>query len=177
MNPTATVYGRALYTLAQEEGVETPMLQQLETLRDCFSREPAFLRLLAAPELPKEERRGIVDSCFRGRAHPYVVNFLKLLLDKGNIPCFGDCVRDYRARYNETRGILPVTAVTAVPLNGEQRNALTEKLARLTGKTICLENRVDPACLGGVRLDYGGVRVDGTLARGLELLYKRIIWN
>ena len=45
---------------------------------------------------------------------------------------------------------------------------LSAKLSRLTGKTIELVNRVDSACIGGVRLDYDGKRVDGSVANRLE---------
>ena len=61
-----------------------------------------------------------------------------------------------------------MTAVTAVALTQEQHARLTEKLTQLTGKTVELENKVDPAVLGGVRLDYDGKRVDGTVQSRLD---------
>ena len=63
---------------------------------------------------------------------------------------------------------MPVRAVTAVPLTQTQTQKLREKLEKLTGKTVELENRVDPECLGGVRLDYNGMRVDGTVQNRLD---------
>ena len=38
----------------------------------------------------------------------------------------------------------------------------------MTGKHINLENRVDPECLGGVRLDFDGKCLDGTIAHRLK---------
>ena len=38
----------------------------------------------------------------------------------------------------------------------------------MTGKTILLANRVDPTCLGGVRLDYDGQRLDDTVSHRLD---------
>ena len=55
-------------------------------------------------------------------------------------------------------------------LDAEQKARLTEKLAAVTGKTIHLETRVDESCLGGVRLDVEGVRLDGTLKSRLDTL-------
>ena len=37
-----------------------------------------------------------------------------------------------------------------------------------TGKTIELDCRIDPETLGGVRLDFDGKQVDGTVRRRLE---------
>lgn len=170
MTQIGSVYGRALYELAKDEALSLTVLEQIRVLDDSFSREPDFLRLLAAPNLSKEERCRILDQCFHGKLHPYVLNFMKILTEKGYMRHFGDCRRAYQEMYNEDHGILVVTAVTAVALNGEQSARLQEKLSRITGKTIELVNRIDPACLGGVRLDYDGKRVDDTVAHRLDTI-------
>ena len=54
------------------------------------------------------------------------------------------------------------------PFPEKQAQALTQKLTRTTGKTIVLTNRVDPTCLGGVRLDYDGQRLDDTISHRMD---------
>ena len=49
----------------------------------------------------------------------------------------------------------------------KKKERLSQKLQAVTGKTIDLCNRVDPSCLGGVRLDYDGKRVDDTVSHRL----------
>lgn len=161
-------YGQALYDLAAEEGLTDQMLQQITVLQDAFAQEPEFVRLLASHSLSKEERCSILDNSFRGSVQPYLLNFLKILTEKGYIRHFADCCRAYRNQYNTDHGILPVSAVTAVALTPEQEQKLKGKLSQITGKTIELTNRVDPKCLGGVRLDYNGKRVDGTVQNRLN---------
>ena len=168
MTQIGSVYAQALYSLAKEEARGQEILKELLALNTGFSQEPDFLRLLAAPNLSKQERCKIVDDSFRGKVHPYVLNFMKVLTEKGYMRHFDDCCKAYQALYNEDNGILVVRAVTAVALTQTQSAGLKEKLARITGKTIELENRVDPACLGGVRLDYDGMRVDDTVSHRLE---------
>lgn len=168
MTDVGKVYGEALYSLAREEGLGEVILHQLKTLDACFSQEQDFMRLLSAPNLGKKERCGILDDSFRGKVEPYVLNFLKILTEKGYIRHFHGCVRTYRERYNQDNGILPVTAVTAAPMSDAQASKLAEKLGRITGKRISLENKLDPAVLGGVRLDYDGKRVDDTVAHRLD---------
>lgn len=168
MTEVANVYGEALYGLAKEEGLTETVLSQLKTLDGCFAQEPEYLRLLGAPNLPKAERCQILDDCFRGKVEPYVLNFLKILTEKGYIRYFSGCVASYREHYNQDNGILPVTAVTAVAMTADQQARLTDKLHRITGKHIELANRIDPTCLGGVRLDYDGKRVDDTVSHRLD---------
>ena len=170
MTQAGTVYGEALYDLAKSEQLDAEILQQLQVLQDAFREAPDFLRLLASPNLSKPERCGVLDDSFRGKLHPYVLNFLKILTEKGYPKHFPDCVEAYRAKYNENHGILPVTAVTAVALTPEQTQRLTKKLTELTGKAIDLHNRVDPDVLGGIRLDYSGKRLDDTVSHRLDAL-------
>ena len=168
MTSVGTVYAQALYSLAKDEGCSEAVLKELAVLNESFGTEPDFLRLLAAPNLSKEERCGIVDASFRGKVHPYVLNFMKILTEKGYMRHFADCCKAYQQSYNQDHGILEVTAVTAVPLTREQSSRLVAKLIKVTGKTIDLVNRVDPSCLGGVRLDYDGKRLDDTVSHRLE---------
>ena len=56
MTQVGNVYGQALYSLAKEEGISGVVLEELKVLKESFSEEPEFLRLLAAPNLTKDER-------------------------------------------------------------------------------------------------------------------------
>lgn len=167
MTAQANVYAQALYDLARDENCADTVLAELTALSESYAAEPDYVRLLSAPNLSKEERCGILDSAFRGKLHPYVLNFMKLLTEKGYMRLFRDCCESFRQTYNRDHGILEVRAVTAVALTDSQRSRLKAKLASVTGKTVCLLERVDPDCLGGVRLDYDGKRLDDTVAHRL----------
>ena len=168
MTNVAVVYAQALYDLTKDEGVSAPVLKELSVLSKSFAQEQDFVRLLSAPNLTKDERCRILDDSFRGKINPYVLNFMKILTEKGYMRYFADCCKEYRAAFNRDHGILEVCAVSAVPLSADQRERLTQKLAKVTGKTIDLQNRIDPACLGGIRLDYDGKRLDDTVSHRLE---------
>ena len=170
MTDAGSVYGQALYDLAQSEGLSEQILQELDAMRQGFSEEPEFIKLLSTPALSKQERCMILDESFRGKVQPYLLNFLKILTEKGYIRHFFHCCDAYREQYNRDHGILPVTAVTAVPLSDAQQKRLASKLETLTGKTVELHSRVDPSCLGGVRLDYDGKRVDDTVTHRLDAI-------
>ena len=170
MTQVGNVYGEALYDLARSEGLDEQILSELSVLNESFCQEPALLRLLAAPNVSKDERCQILDSSFREKVHPYVLNFLKILTEKGYPRHFLDCYNAYRVHFNADHGILPVKAVSAVALSEDQCARLCEKLQKITGKTIDLTNRVDPDVLGGVRLDYDGKRLDDTVSHRLEAI-------
>lgn len=168
MTEIANVYGGALYDLAKDENLTVQLGDELNALDQAFAQEPAFVGLLSSASLTKPERVQVIEDSFRSNFHPYVLNFLKILTEKGYIRHFPECCKVYRERYNTDNGILPVTAVTAVPMSDALRQKLADKLTAITGKTIDLSCRVDPECLGGVRLDYDGKRLDDTVSHRLD---------
>ena len=170
MTQVGSVYGEALYTLALEESITGKLLEELTVLNQAFRENPDFIRLLSSPNLSKQERCGVLDDSFRGKVHPYELNFLKILTEKGYMKHFDHCCQAFEDLYNQDNGILKVTAITAVALTPEQAKRLTGKLSRTTGKQIKLLNKVDPAVLGGVRLDYDGKRLDDTVSHRMDAI-------
>ena len=168
MTQVGSVYGEALYELACGENQQDEILEQLKALNESFRLTPEFIKLLGSHAISKQERCQVLDDSFRGKINQYLLNFLKILTEKGYMHHFTHCCQAYTRLYNEKHNILSVRAVTAVPLTDRQTEALTQKLTRMTGKTILLANRVDPTCLGGVRLDYDGQRLDDTVSHRLD---------
>ena len=83
MTKTAKTYGGALYDLAKEEALCEGLLGQLQVIAAVFEETPEYRKLLLEPSIPKEERRKLLDDAWQGRVHPYVLNFLKILTEKG----------------------------------------------------------------------------------------------
>ena len=170
MTQVGSVYGEALYELACGENQQDEILEQLKALNESFRLTPEFIKLLGSHAISKQERCQVLDDSFRGKINQYLLNFLKILTEKGYMHHFPHCCESYEKHYNEDHNILSVKAVTAVPLSGEQTERLQEKLSDMTGRKIALSNRVDPQCLGGVRLDYDGKQLNDTIAHRFQAI-------
>lgn len=168
MTEIGTVYGEALYTLCRDEGVSKIVLDELSVVEICLVQSPEFIRLLRSPALNKAERCDILQHCFHGRVQPYLLNFVKILTEKGYLRHFSDCCRTYHDCFRNDHNILIVTATTPEALNEAQSRRLTEKLSAMTGKTVHLQNRIDGALVGGIMLDYDGKRLEDTIANRLR---------
>ena len=174
MTETARMYGGSLYDLAAEEGLEERILGELESVVSILKGNADYLHLLSIPSIPKKERCALLDEAFRGQVHLYVLNFMKLLCENGTLRELPGCARAYRLRYNEAHGILEATADSAVTLTPDQVKRLHEKLEAVTGKHIDLKTKVEPAVLGGIRLDIEGTELDGTVQNRLASLGRNI---
>ena len=175
MTELAREYGDGLYALAVDEKIEQELLPQLKTLQRCFHEQPDFVRLLGNMSLSKDERVKILDSALRGQIHPYLLNFLKILCERGALGEYDGCLAAYKALYNQEHDVAEATVTTAVALDDGQRERLIEKLARMTGKTVELTEKVDAKVIGGVLLEMNGQRYDSTLKNRLKSIHEAML--
>ena len=163
----AAEYGKALFLITEEDGTTEKVIGDVKIARSVFSANPEYTQLLDTPALPKEERVALVDKAFAG-LDTGLVNLIKIITEKRISHLFGKISEEYLSLYDESRGIERVEAVTAVPLTKEQSDKLAIKLGGVTGKTVIIKNTVDPSTLGGVKLRYSGLQLDGSIKTRLE---------
>lgn len=174
MTKLEQVYGGALYELALDEGLSQAVGRELTQVTALFDGNPDYWRFLSTLSIPKAERCAALDEAFGGRIQPYLLNFLKLLCENGTIGHLKGCAQEYRRRYNEDNGIVEIRAVTAVAMSQTLRDRLKAKLEATLGKTVELQCRVDPQCMGGVLLELPGRQLDGTIRHRLDTLGKTL---
>ena len=164
---TVNEYGRALFLLT-EELLTTEAAKEDVTLADeIFKKNPDYVKLLDTPSLTKDEKLALIDGAFSG-IDESVRNLIKILCERHSVLTFGEVKRTYLSLYNESRGIEEVEAVSAVAMSEEQRLRMTEKLSAMTGKKIILKNTVSPEILGGIKLRYSGIQLDGSVRTRLD---------
>lgn len=69
---------------------------------------------------------------------------------------------------------LVAEVVSANPLTGAERDRLAAALQRIYGRALQIHAEVDPAVVGGLRVQVGGETVDGTIASRFEDARRRL---
>ncbi|HAK18448.1 MAG TPA: ATP synthase F1 subunit delta [Lachnospiraceae bacterium] len=174
MMKDSDLYGQSLYDLASSENLADDILCQMQTVRQLFTENPDYVRLLTEPSIPKKQRLALLDEAFGSDMQPYLLNFLKILVENGMVRDFGGCCRRYTALYNADRGIAQAEVTSAVPLSGQQLERLRAKLEEISGKKIQLQPKVDPSVLGGLRVSLEGKLLDGTVKGRLDDLRRKV---
>ena len=105
MTKTALLYGGSLYDLAAEENLEEKLLEESSQIRKLFWENPEYVRLLSEPSVAIKERLDMIEEAFGESADRYLVNFLKLLCERGLLGEFGGCCEAFARRFNADRGI------------------------------------------------------------------------
>ena len=144
MTQIARLYGGSMYDLAAQEQLTDTVMEQMQVIRQLFRENPDYVKLLSEPSIPKEERTKLLDEAFGKEAERYLVNFLKLLCERGILGEYGGCCEEFTRRYNMDHNIATAVVTSAVTLTDEQMAALKDKLEKISGKTVTLTQKTDP---------------------------------
>jgi F-type H+-transporting ATPase subunit delta len=177
MSNISRAYADALFEICIEENSLEEIMQQSAQLAEIMSANPEFVKLLNAPTVTKEEKTDLVDKVFSGKINKSLLNFIKVMVERKDTQEINASFADFEKLYNKHNNIEKATATTAVPMSDELKAKLVAKLNALTGKNVVLTNIVDPACLGGVILQFADVQYNDSVAGKLEILRNQLKAN
>lgn len=173
INSNAKNYGDALFMLADELKEIDIIKEDFDTLCKSIEQNPDYLKLLDTPSLSREERVVLVDKAF-GVLNKNLLNLVKILSERRLVYLVFKIQEAYITAYDEHYGIERVEAISTIPLSVEQLNKLKLKLEKVTGKTIIVTNTIDPTILGGMKLRYLGIQIDGSVKTKLDAFEKSL---
>jgi F-type H+-transporting ATPase subunit delta len=164
------LYGKAILGLAVERGQADTLLEELQELADALEKRPELGRFLGSPLVDEEDRGRAIETMFRGKASDLLVDALEIVNRKGRLGYLAAIAEGYRLEYRELNGLVDARVRTAVPLTEELRRQIQDAVARFTGKKPFLIEKVDPSLIGGVVIEVGGQKIDGSVASRLHEL-------
>ncbi len=168
MTEAAKEYGGALFALAEEEGIDEQILEDVRSVRALLEEDPGYIKLLSTVSILKSDRVALIDQAFSGNVHPYLCSFLKLLTERGHSSTILDCCDVYEKLYCEANHIIRASVISAVPLTEEQRQRLQDTLNRRTGKNVEITYEIDPSLIGGMKVTVDSMLMEDTIRARLD---------
>jgi F-type H+-transporting ATPase subunit delta len=166
-------YAVALYRLAREQGCVKELEAEYRGLLDEIDGVPDLTRFLAHPLVPALQKVETVDRAFPAISQD-LRNLLYLLIRNGREDYLGLIFGEFLDVRSRGEGTARVGVVAARRLGEDEKKELGERLARVLGRPVELEERIDPDLIGGLKIEVGGKVVDATLRAKLEGL-KRLL--
>ncbi|MHC4781110.1 MAG: ATP synthase F1 subunit delta, partial [Planctomycetota bacterium] len=105
---------------------------------------------------------------------PVLMDFVGLIVEKHRGMVLPDICETFIELYREEVGVAVAHVRCAVPLQAAQEKSLVKRISKITGKTIELDVEVNPNVLGGMTVQVGDTRFDGSLKRALDELGARM---
>lgn len=175
MSQVAKRYAEALFQLAQEKQILAEVGADLKELATVLKDNKELLTLLAAPKLSTDRKKVIVSEIF-SNAHPVVLNTLQLLIDKKRVNDVQIVAEEFQTLASSALGATDATVYSTRPLTDAENAEISSAFAKLVGKgKLNITNVIEPALIGGIRVQIGNYIYDSTVVSKLESLKRTLV--
>jgi F-type H+-transporting ATPase subunit delta len=169
----ASVYAKALFDAAQEQGAVLPVGRELGDFVAALAAPGPLRAVLANPQIETSAKVRVVGELTRD-AQPLVANTLQLLLERGRFEIVEELRAEYDALAAVEAAVVHVEVTSAVELASAIHEKIAARVTEATGRRIELQKRVDPAIVGGLVLRVGDVIVDASVRARISQLRRRL---
>jgi F-type H+-transporting ATPase subunit delta len=171
----ASRYARALLNSAKDCNAIDKMDAQLKLFLDLLKKSPQLNLALSHPAISFEDKKSFLDEIFKQTEFlPEFKNFIYLLVRKKRFYLLRiiDEIFSQRVLFLEKR--LPVSVYLPQSLSEANKKLLLKKLSEKFNKKIDLYLHIDPALIGGLKLEIGQKFFDASIKKNLELLVSQL---
>lgn len=168
-------YALALFNAAEAEDVLDQVYGDAASFAKLIEAEPGFRRFLVSQQVTSQEKKSLVIKALGDRASGLFIKFVLLLIDKKRVGSYENIEKTFEAIYEQRRGIVKVTVVTAIPLDAEMERKAKATIERRTGQTAKIIKRVDPGVIGGAIMIAGGQIIDGSIRNRLGEMRRELL--
>lgn len=171
-------YARALFETAKEHGLIDTIEADLNRVVETISQQDVVRSLWYSRSIQPSERKALIDTAFREAGiHQYVINLLKIMIDKGREESIVPLAREFAGLIDEFRGVIDVDLETSRDLGTELLEKIRRQLEVNLNRKIRLKVRVHPELIGGISVRIGDKVIDGSIAKRLYLLRQSMAGN
>jgi len=161
-------YATAVLEIANAEGDPNRLTDELYRVSRAIDTNPALRDTLADPRVPMERRHAVVAEVLEGRVTDITISLVSFLVTSGRSNELGEiAVRALSLAAAREEEVLAEVR-SAVELEPDMVERLTEKLAAVTGKRLRVTVTVDPSLIGGLVAKVGDTVFDGSVLSRLQ---------
>ncbi len=163
-------YAKALFAVALERKLLDKVRSELHDFVAHLESDPALAEFMRSPENSRAVKRKLLEKVYQDRYSAILFNFLTLVVDKGRSTLYREIYQAFNELYDRHHRKARALAITASPMDKGDLNTLQADLSKAMRLTLEIENRVDPAILGGLVLNIDGKILDASIKRQLDSL-------
>lgn len=182
--PIARPYAQAVFEMARDSNQLAAWSAVLE-LAAVAAATSGFRALLQSPTADLNALAGLLTGICReqlpdsaplsggpqaGNEAAPAANLFRLLAENRRLAALPAIAEAYEALRARAENVVDVQVASAAALDEAQQQRLVEALQKRLGKQVRLHLTLDPALLGGARLQVGDQVIDGSVSTRLEKL-------
>lgn len=168
------IYAEALLEAAKES-------KSLDTVRDEFSTfvgaieaSPDLAALLRNPQIEPASKRDALGDVLTGSTEIFR-NFVMLVAEKGRSGELEEIYTEWERLLAAEERVIAVELTTAVELSDTEAAAIVKQIEDATGRKVEATRSVDPDLIGGLVVQAGSLRLDGSVRGRLNGLREELL--
>lgn len=168
------IYAHALLDAARERGEVEPVRTDLREFAEAVESVEELRELLRNPRLDRAAKVAALRDLL-GDANELVRNFLLVVVEKGRGGEVDEIAREFDRLVSVEEGVLNVELTTAIELSDTDAKELLAQIEQSSGHRVEATRKVDPDLIGGVVLQVGSMRLDGSVRGRLDRLRRELV--
>ena len=171
----ADKYSSAMFELAQEQNKLELIEEQLGYVASVMDEQPELRSFLKNPTITNDAKIKLIGTIFESSIDKIALHFIYVMIKRGRDRYIEQAIAAFIKKSRKARGILDAIVTVAEPITADVEASVQSKLREVTGKDVILSVRQDPSIMGGIIIQVGGKRIDGSISRRLEELEKSLL--
>ncbi|KAL8227843.1 hypothetical protein R6Q57_015427 [Mikania cordata] len=151
-------YASALYIAAAKANVLDKVESEILDFVSATTNASTFSQFMKDLAVPADIRvKAINEICAQAKFSDVTKNFLVVLADNGRLRHVDTIAKRFSDLTMAHRGEIKAVVTTVIPLPDEEEKELKDTLQEILGKgkTVKLEQKIDPSILGGLVVEFG----------------------
>jgi F-type H+-transporting ATPase subunit delta len=169
----ATRYATALLELAIEHNNVDSILGDMNYLLAANAETRDFQLLLKSPIIHASKKIEILDVIFN-QFETVTKSFVHLITNNGREGFLPEIASAFDKLVKEYKHIVPLTIVTASPLNDVTRKIILSKLEGKVDGTLEVTEEIDASLIGGFVVKMEGKQIDASVLNQMNNLKQRL---
>ena len=171
----ADKYSSAMFELAQEQNKLELIEEQLGYVASVMDEQPELRWFLKNPTITNDAKIRLIGTIFESSIDKIALHFIYVMIKRGRDRDIEQAIAAFIKKSRKARGILDAIVTVAEPITADVEASVQSKLREVTGKDVILSVRQDPSIMGGIIIQVGDKRIDGSISRRLEELEKSLL--
>ncbi len=168
-------YASGLYKAAAEQNVLSEVHADTQELQKALQDDASFMELITMPKLSSQKKHELISTVLPG-AHQLLLNTLYVMLDADRLGELNSVLEEFHEHANDAAGIAEAVVYATRDLTEQEKTAISSAFAHKVGKqTLQLTTVIEPALIGGIRLQIGNRIFDSSLSKKLSNLQRSMI--
>jgi len=167
-------YAKALLELALDQNKVEVIESNMEQILTVAAEANDFQVFLNSPLIQVDKKIEVIKAIFVN-FDALSISFLELVANNGRESLITEISKAFLNQLKEHRGIVPITIVSARPLDANTKGQITAKIKAAVNGTLEITETVDESLIGGFIVRMGDHQIDASVSNQLNRLKQELV--